>query len=232
MPTVLAIVAGLPPSLDGRPVTCDRLTIDLYADAARPLATSGAGGYDLLVLAGMGVEEQQALAAAFQRLRCWRAVPVLYVHDPDIPGFAIPGSYRPELDGIVRGSFESPAVHARLREMAKDGASQIEVVTAGPYELDPRRGRLRATGADIRLTEREAEILSMLLCRPNQIVSAAEILERGWCAPADSRHLQILRRHMSNIRRKLGAAGAGGDVRTIRGAGYQFELGESLSSEW
>ena len=83
--------------------------------------------------------------------------------------------------------------------------------------------RLRCGRGEIELTDREAEILSILLGQPDRTVSAQEIIERGWGTEADARYLQILRRHVSNIRRKLVATDAARSVRTVRGAGYRFD---------
>lgn len=55
-------------------------------------------------------------------------------------------------------------------------------------------------------------------------MTAQEIIERGWGTEADARYLQILRRHVSNIRRKLHATEAARSVRTIRGSGYRFDI--------
>lgn len=109
-------------------------------------------------------------------------------------------------------------------ELAREGIGDAELVIAGPYELDPLRGKLRLAELEVSLTEREAEILAILLGQPNRTVSAAEIIERGWGTEADSRYLQILRRHVSNIRRKLQRTTAARSVRTVRGAGYRFEV--------
>jgi DNA-binding response OmpR family regulator len=66
--------------------------------------------------------------------------------------------------------------------------------------------------------------MAILLSHPNRTVTASKIIERSWGVSADERHLQILRRHISNIRRKLDATPAARDVRTIRGQGYRFDV--------
>ena len=105
--------------------------------------------------------------------------------------------------------------------LAKDGVADTAPVVAGTFELEPIRCRLQVAEFEIELTEREAEILAVLLNRANDTVTAIEIVELGWGADADARHLQNLRRHMSNIRRKLDVTSAAGSVHTIRGIGYK-----------
>ena len=224
MPNVLAIAPGTPPAIEGRTLLGERLTIALLADPERAVAEAAASVYDLLVLVGMTVDEQQDVVSRLQSHRRWRLVPVLYVLDEQGTGFSIPASYRPEMDGIVRGALDSVAVQRRIRALAREGVAEADLVVAGPFELDPIRGRLRYGEVEITFTDREAEILAILLARPNRTVSANEIIERGWGTDADSRYLQILRRHVSNIRRKLYATEAAQSVCTVRGSGYRFDL--------
>ncbi len=224
MPNVLAIAPGTPPAIEGRTLLGERLTIALLADPERAVAEAAASVYDLLVLVGMTVDEQQDVVSRLQSHRRWRLVPVLYVLDEQGIGISIPASYRPEMDGIVRGALDSVAVQRRIRALAREGVAEADLVVAGPFELDPIRGRLRYGEVEITFTDREAEILAILLARPNRTVSANEIIERGWGTDADSRYLQILRRHVSNIRRKLYATEAAQSVCTVRGSGYRFDL--------
>jgi DNA-binding response OmpR family regulator len=224
LPSVLVIAPGTPPSLEGRQLFGDRLTIEVAASEERPLSQAATTIYDLLVLTNMNVDEQQGVASRFQQHRRWRLVPVLYVSDEAARGVAVPGGYRPELDGLARGDLRSPAVQRRISALAREGVASAELVVAGPFELDPVRGRLCLGDTEVAVTEREAEILAILLSRPNRTVTSEEIIERGWGAGADSRYLQILRRHVSNIRRKLFRTSAARAVRTVRGSGYRFDV--------
>lgn len=224
MPRVLVIDGGLPPVLEGRSLLGEGMEVWLTGDAGGVLAAADREVYDLLVLCGMPAEEQAAVAAGFHAHRRWRLVPILYVSDPAMPGLLIPGTFRPEVDGVVRGERTSSLVVRKMLELAREGVAGVEAVAAGPYELDPVRLRLHAPGGDIVLTERECEVLSFLLARANRTVTAAEVIERGWGLEVDERSLQILRRHVSNIRRKLAAAGQRRAIRTVRGTGYCFEV--------
>lgn len=224
MPTVLAIDPTTPRSLTGQSLLGDQLIVERVNDPEAALVRAGTTAFDLLVLANLSVDEQQTLVSAFHLHRSWRLVPVLYLADPATAGLAIPGSFRPEIDGLLRGTLESPQVQKRIAELAREGVGSAEMVVAGPYELDPVRGTLRLVDHEVALTDREAEILAILLAHPNRTVSASEIIERGWGADADTRYLQILRRHVSNIRRKLERTAAARSVRTVRGSGYRFDV--------
>ena len=227
MPTVLAIVPGTPPAMEGRNLLGERLTLELRAEPSAAMIEAPACAFDLLVLGGMPVDAQQRVAAAFQQHRRWRLVPILYLYGDVSPGIAIPGGYRPEIDSVLHGDLDSPAVQRRIRLMARDGVGDADLVVAGPYELDPLRGRFRFPGKEIAFTDREAEVLGILLAQPGLTVAASEIILRGWGMQADTRYLQILRRHVSNIRRKLGGTSAERSLTTVRGAGYRFDLRRS-----
>jgi DNA-binding response OmpR family regulator len=223
MPSVLAVVEGTPTSLEGRALAGPGLIVDRCASPDGPLAAAATESFDLLVVAGFPIDEQQRIAAAFQQHRGWRVVPVLFVVPAD-SGFIIPGCYRPELDGIARGAFGEAHIEARIRQMAREGTAGAELVVAGPLELDQLHGQLRCAGRAVALTTREAEILALLLEQVNRTVHASVIIERGWGSLADDRHLQILRRHVSNLRRKLDESLPVGVLRTVRGHGYRFDL--------
>ena len=224
MPNVLVIAPGAPPAVEGRTLLGETLTIELHGDPERAVAEAATRVYDLLVLVGMSVDEQQDVVTRLQFHRRWRLVPVLYVLDERLAGISVPGCYRPEMDGMVRGALDSAPVKRRIRSLAREGVAEADLIVAGPFELDPVGGRLRCGETEISLTDREAEILSILLSQPNRTVTAEEIIERGWRMEADRRYLQILRRHVSNIRRKLDDTDAGRSVTTVRGAGYRFNL--------
>jgi DNA-binding response OmpR family regulator len=218
LPSALAIVPGplvvipdLIPGLSVQVMPFGQHALEVPADP-----------HDLLVLAGLTVDEQQAIAALFQEDRHWRVVPVLYVLGANATGFAVPGGYRPEIDGLARGTLNAPEVQRRMRMMAREGTAGSQLVVAGVVELDPARGLLRAGGIDIELTTRETEVLAILLARAGHSVTASEIIERAWGVSADERYLQILRRHVSNIRAKLGPTPAASALHTVRGSGYRF----------
>lgn len=223
MATVLAIAPGTHTALEGRSVAGAGIELEIVGSPAQAWLRAQLRVYDLLVLSGLTVDQQNDVAVRFQHDRRWRLVPVLFVLPEGGRGIAVPGRYRPDLDGLVRGDLLSPAVVRRIQLMAHDGAGAIELVIAGGVELDPLRLKLSLHGVEVGVTEREAEVLSILLSRPNRTVSASEIIERGWGVDADDRYLQILRRHVSNIRRKLDGTPGASSVRTIRGSGYRFD---------
>lgn len=224
MARVLVIAPGPRGSADPALLSSPRVQVELISDLRPALQLAATHVYDLLVLANMTVDEQQQVASRFQQHRRWRLVPILYVQPAESGGIIFPAGYRPDVDSLARGDVRSPAVQRRMQSMARDGVAAAEVVVAGAFELDPLNNILRIGPAEVALTEREAEVLGMLLSQPNRTVTAGEIIERGWGGGPDERSLQILRRHVSNIRRKLEKTPASRSVRTVRGSGYRFDV--------
>jgi DNA-binding winged helix-turn-helix (wHTH) protein len=222
MPSVLAIAPGTPAAYRNQKLLDDRYAIELRHGHQQLRDSDKRQAFDLLVLAGMSVDQQQWIASQLQEYHCWRLVPVLYVL-AEGGGLAVPGSYRPDLDGLVKGTLASVEVQRRIAAMACDGVASAELVVAGEFTLDPIRCLLHIVDREIPLTEREAGIMTVLLGQSGRTVSADELILHGWSTAADGRHLQILRRHVSNIRRKLDSTAAANAMRTVRGTGYRFD---------
>jgi DNA-binding response OmpR family regulator len=229
MPSILVVAPGAAPDFRDPRLLDERFELQLRDGPPLLRPRDADRSADLLVLAGLSVDEQQQTASALQEHRCWRLVPVLYVLAPGA-GFAVPGTYRPEMDGLVKGTVDSSEVQQRIAGMAHEGPAAAELVVAGLAELDPLRGLLRVVDAAVSLTGRESEIMGLLMRQPGRTVASGEIIERGWGMRVDQRHLQILRRHVSNIRRKLDPTPAARAVRTVRGSGYVFDLRDISSA--
>lgn len=224
MPTVLAIVADTPPSMQGRMVLRPGLAVEVWSDLDLALRRTAGQRFDLFVAAEMGGERQGELVRQLHSIRRWRIVPVLHVLPPEEPGIVIPGTFRPEMDRVVRARFRSAEVARLIEAMAQDGVGEAEVIVAGIAELDPLRGRIRVGEREVALTRRETEILAVLLQEAGRTIPFGELVERCWQLPAESRNVQMLRRHISNIRRKLDEAGVRLGLRAVRGTGYRLQM--------
>jgi DNA-binding response OmpR family regulator len=94
----------------------------------------------------------------------------------------------------------------------------------GPVLLDLDRFVVAVNGRPVEATPSELEILHYLCRHPDRVVTAQELVQslRGYAI--DPRQApEILRPHISNLRRKLLAAATEADVvRTVRGVGYML----------
>src|ERR1700730_13525595 len=76
-----------------------------------------------------------------------------------------------------------------------------------PFELDPARRRLAASGAPVAISERQLDVLLLLVTRAGQIVSKDDLLQAGWkdVAVGDNSLEQVI----SSLRRLLGTHPSG-----------------------
>lgn len=137
-------------------------------------------------------------------------------------------------DDYVTKPFAMDELLARLRaalrrdeRIAAHGHSPRPVI--GCWQVDVAAHQVtRADGTDegaerLRLTPTEWAILEMLLQRPGQLVSSAQLLTRVW-GPTFRSHTHYLRFHMARLRRKLeDDPGHPRCLLTEPGMGYRYQ---------
>jgi len=162
-------------------------------------------------------------------LRRWSKAPIIVLSGRTSPGDKI-GALDVGADDYVTKPFAMAELLARLRaalrrdegELSQD---QAQPVTIGHWLIDlnahqvtrasaasadsgsgadpgPGSGADPDAGETLRLTPTEWRILEILLRRPGQLVSSAQILTGVW-GPGFSRRTNYLRFHMARLRRKL-----------------------------
>ena len=113
---------------------------------------------------------------------------------------------------------------ARIRAVLRRSATHSTVATleVGDLVLNQAGRELRRGGQLMELTSTEFSILQLLLQRNGEVVEKKDLYlaALGREPVAYDRSIDM---HVSNLRRKLGPAGDGGDrIETIRGIGYQY----------
>jgi len=89
------------------------------------------------------------------------------------------------------------------------------------FELDLTRRRLIAAGEPVAISDRQLDILALLVARAGQIVAKDDLLQAGWkdVAVGDN----SLEQAISSLRRVLGARSDGaGYIETVPRRGYRF----------
>jgi DNA-binding response OmpR family regulator len=118
------------------------------------------------------------------------------------------------VEGIVPKPLRLPALTARIRDILARQAS----ITIGRWRFDENRAVLDGEGgALLRLTAKEASILSRLHKAAGQIVTRETLLDEVWGygAGIDTHTLET---HIYKLRRKLGAG-----VLVSENGGYRLE---------
>ena len=111
---------------------------------------------------------------------------------------------------------------AVLRRTQARGVSHL--LRLGPLEIDPQAysvvviGEIEAKTLDLTLTE--FRLLEHMARAPRKVFSRAELLDA--CLPDGDALERTVDSHVSNLRRKLDAAGAADLLEGVRGVGYRL----------
>ena len=133
------------------------------------------------------------------------------------------GQPQDRVDGLDAGAedyltkpFDVDELLARLRALLRrnvDRATEL-VVLGGRFLVESRSVAL-TEGGEVTLSEREAELLTLLARRPRQVFDRSDLRQLVFDEAGDD---GVVDTYIHYLRRKLGR----GIVRTVRGIGYQL----------
>ena len=94
---------------------------------------------------------------------------------------------------------------------------------AGNVSLEPDTGMVTVDGKEIHLLKKEFDILEYFIQRPGHIVDKTVMAEAVWGDHIDQADdFQFVYAQMKNLRRKLSAAGADIEIKSVYGFGYKL----------
>jgi two-component system KDP operon response regulator KdpE len=169
-------------------------------------------------------------AALVRRLREWSSMPIIILSDVSDEDRVVDAFHAGADDYIVkpfRPRELVARVHAHL-ERASVGDGE-PVISCRGVEVDLAARVVRRHGQDIRLTPIEYRLLHALARNRGRLLTHDALLQNVWGA-AYVGDRQILRAHISNLRRKLAPPGSSGPIHTYRGVGYFFGSADSAAA--
>lgn len=192
------------------------LTVDSVDTAAQAQMAVTTGHLDALVL-DVGLPDLVG-TELLRRLRAaGHAVPILLLTAKDAIEDRIAG-LQAGADDYMTKPFDLGELAARLHALVRraDGRS-INLIEAGPLQLDPASGETWLSGATVALSRRESALLAALMAVDGRCLSGEQLKDSlyGFDQEVGSNALNV---HIHNLRRKLGAQ----VVETVRGIGYRF----------
>jgi two-component system OmpR family response regulator len=132
-------------------------------------------------------------------------------------------------DDYIVKPFDFNELVARLRTqiVRRQGLADRTAIVAGRLSLDLVMRQVRFGAATARLTQRETELLALLMQSPNRPLSRGEIFDQLW-ASHGGLSLNVVDVYVGYLRIKLGdIARAGGPIIvTVRGRGFMLDLRE------
>ncbi len=178
-----------------------------------------------LVILDLGLPDLDGLEVCRRIRASGKDVPVLMLTArTDEADFVVgPGRRRRRLrrqavpDGRAAGQGARPATR-RIPALMDIGGVRVETGSR----------RVEVDGVEIALSNKEFELLRVMMSRAGQVVTREEILSEVWNDPS-MKTSKTLDMHMSWLRRKLAgqdsgtAAVAEQRISTVRGVGFRFE---------
>jgi two-component system response regulator MprA len=128
-------------------------------------------------------------------------------------------------DDYLAKPFALEELVARLQALARRSGGQLtrkDTYTFSRIVLDRRSWHATMDGRDLSLTTTEFLLLEKLMTEPEKVFSREELLHAAWGdeSSVESNAVDV---HISNLRRKLEAGGAGSLIRTVRRVGYGLQ---------
>jgi DNA-binding response OmpR family regulator len=93
--------------------------------------------------------------------------------------------------------------------------------------VDPDAYTVTVDDAPLNLTSKEFDLLTLLLRSPNRVFTPQQIFERLWDPYGSVNDYRTVMVHVSNLRKKIGAAlreGSPNPIQNVRNVGYKFVL--------
>jgi DNA-binding response OmpR family regulator len=176
--------------------------------------------------------------------RFWRAAvsdddatPVLLFAPPSaksVPS-AMPAFFQPGRDGLVTKPIERASLTREVSRLlsGRPGRVRDDIIEFGGVVLDALSQKLLADDASVALTPTEFRLLRCLMQHPAEYVSADSLLNEVWGYAHGVAGPELVRAHVSNLRRKL--RGAGLDPKWLRnvpfqGYGFVVDPGQSMTA--
>ncbi len=132
-------------------------------------------------------------------------------------------------DGYMAKPFSPRELVARIQAMlrrpravAPAEPEEASIRRLAELEVDEDTREVRVDGAVVDLTRTEFDLLAALASRPGRVLQRETLLREVWQTDWEG-NLRLVEAHMSNLRRKLVAAGLSSpEIRTVRGVGYRL----------
>lgn len=123
-------------------------------------------------------------------------------------------------DDFITKPFSMLELAARIRAaLRRTGSAAPREYRAGPLRVCPAQRIVQVDDADITLTNKEFELLCLLLENQGIVLARATLMDRVWGMELE-RENRTLDVHVRTLRAKLGPAS--GLIETVRGVGYRI----------
>ena len=122
-------------------------------------------------------------------------------------------------DDYLAKPFGMMELLSRIRALLRRTERAVNIYRCGVLTVDQTRHTVTVNGREVVLTQKEFEVLCLLLKNRGQVLSRERLIEDVWgyAFTGESRPVDV---HVRPLRQKLGEAGA--YIETVRGYGYKI----------
>jgi DNA-binding response OmpR family regulator len=128
-------------------------------------------------------------------------------------------------DDYLPKPFASEELLARLRAISRRPAELLadNMLSFGDLILDINRMELKKATQAVRLTQKEFELMRLLMNSPGVVLPKELLISRVWSldSEAEYNHLEV---YISFLRKKMNGLGSVCGIAAVRGAGYRLEV--------
>jgi DNA-binding response OmpR family regulator len=130
----------------------------------------------------------------------------------------------------IRAVLRRTGDGAQATTAAQDAAAPSRTATLeiGPIRVDHPRRSATVNGAEIDLTRKEFELLTLLMSEAGAVISRERLIDEVWDTNwfGSTKTLDV---HVSSLRRKLGDdSHSPRFIHTVRGVGFRFASADEL----
>ena len=196
-------------------------SVDYCYDGEKALALLGVERYDLVLL-DLNLPKKDGMTVLRTLRQTDRETRVLIL------------SARSEVEDKVQGldagandylakPFHTKELLARIRAITRTQTAQANSkLTKGNITLDRATFELSTSMGSFRLANKEFQMLELMLCNPNQLISSERFLEKIWGYDTEA-EINVVWVYVSYLRKKLSALHANVQIKATRNAGYSLE---------
>ncbi len=126
-------------------------------------------------------------------------------------------------DDYLPKPFVASEFLARVRALSRRShAYTSSSLTVGNTTLDLNQYVLKTTRDEVKLNNKEFQLLELFLRNPKRVFSSELLMEKVWDIDS-SADIDVVWTYIGFLRRKLKQVGSNLEIKTIRGAGYALE---------
>lgn len=126
-------------------------------------------------------------------------------------------------DDYLPKPFDASEFLARVRALTRrSSAYAASALRFGNATLDCSQYLLKANSEEVRLNNKEYQLMELFFRHPRQVFSSEHLMEKVWGLDSEA-DMDVVWTYIGFLRKKLKALRADIEIRTIRGAGYALE---------